>query len=192
MQPGCALLAPGVPGYDPELDQTSCPYGDPAGAPDLGAARALMEQAGAGGAKVIVAAGSGADERAATRAYAAGLDAIGLAPRIERCLACAQTGLRIWAPDFPRAPGFIGSLALDDPLVASELNRLGAASALDPSSDDWSKLDRYVVSPPQSYIAALGHPTATTFFSERMDPQSAIFSPVYQNDYSSWQLKEGE
>jgi peptide/nickel transport system substrate-binding protein len=192
MQPGCALLAPGVPGYDRELDTNGCPYGDPADALDLGGARALIEQAGAAGARVTVTAGSGPDARAATRAYASSLEAIGLEARIEPCAACAQTGLRVWAPDFPRAPGFFASLGLEDPLVASELSRLGALTPLDASADEWSKLDRYVVSPPQSYIAALGHLTATTFFSERMDPQSAIFSPVYRNDYSSWQLNEGE
>jgi hypothetical protein len=28
--------------------------------------------------------------------------------------------------------------------------------------------------------------------SERMDFESAMFHPVYFNDYSSWALKEGE
>ena len=49
-----------------------------------------------------------------------------------------------------------------------------------------------MVSPPQSYLVVLGHPQATTFLSERIDPKSAIFHPLYRNDYSSWQLKEGE
>ena len=37
---GCALLAPGVPGYDETLDPGECPYGDPSGPPDLPPARA--------------------------------------------------------------------------------------------------------------------------------------------------------
>jgi hypothetical protein len=55
-----------------------------------------------------------------------------------------------------------------------------------------SELDRYLVSPPQSYVAPFGHGQVATFFSERMDPDVAIFHPVYGNDYSSWALKEGE
>ena len=49
MEPGCTLLAPGVPGYDERLDTVDCPYGDPSEPPDLGRARALIRQAGAEG-----------------------------------------------------------------------------------------------------------------------------------------------
>ena len=49
-----------------------------------------------------------------------------------------------------------------------------------------------VVSPPQVYVAPIGHPQLATFFSERMDPGGVVFNPVYRNDYSTWQLKEGE
>ena len=49
-----------------------------------------------------------------------------------------------------------------------------------------------MVSPPQSYLVVLGHPSTTTFLSERIDPKSAILHPLYGTDYSSWQLKEGE
>ncbi|HEY8001343.1 MAG TPA: ABC transporter substrate-binding protein, partial [Solirubrobacterales bacterium] len=34
MEAGCALLAPGVPGYDRALDTTDCPYGNPTEPPD--------------------------------------------------------------------------------------------------------------------------------------------------------------
>jgi peptide/nickel transport system substrate-binding protein len=192
LQPGCALLAPGVPGYDRELDTDGCPFGDPARPPDLGAARDLIDQAGAGGARVIVSAGDRRERRTVT-AYASDLRAIGLAPRVERCAACAQTTLASAAPDFPVPEEFIDLQQpwIDDPFVSSELERL-AGTELDPSSGDWKELDRYVVSPPQSYVAAFGHPIATTFFSERLDPGSAVVHPVFRNDWSSWQLKEGE
>jgi peptide/nickel transport system substrate-binding protein len=193
MQPGCALLAPGVPGYDRELDTTGCPYGDPGQPPDLEAARALLKQAGAMGAPVTVSAGTTAAERAATRAYVGNLGAIGLDPRLERCASCAQTMLSGADPDFPRPAGFMDLQPYsNDPFVASELDRLAASDELDPAAGDWKALDSYVVSPPQSYVAVLGHPTIPTFFSERMDPGSAVVHPVFGNDYSSWQLKEGE
>ena len=192
LREGCALLAPGVPGYDRDLDTGDCPYGDPAEPPDLDAARALIEQAGAGGDRVIVGAGSDPASRAATRAFAADLKAIGLRPRLEDCASCAQTALRTWAPEFPAPLGFFGSVGVDDPFVAGQLARLGGTTELEVPAHQWSELDRYLVSPPQSYVAVLGHPTVATFFSERMDPGSAVVHPVFGNDYSSWQLKEGE
>ena len=57
---------------------------------------------------------------------------------------------------------------------------------------DWSELDRYLVSAPQAYIAPYGHRKLATFLSERIDPETAMFHPVYFNDYSSWSLEEGE
>jgi peptide/nickel transport system substrate-binding protein len=48
------------------------------------------------------------------------------------------------------------------------------------------------VEPPQSYVAPYGHRKLSTFFSERMDFDSSYFHPVYNNDYSTWALKEGE
>jgi peptide/nickel transport system substrate-binding protein len=193
LQPGCALLAPGAPGYDRDLDTTDCPYGDPDKPPDLDTARALIDQAGARGARVTVTAGSDPTSRAVTDAYASDLEAIGLAPRLERCVSCAQTMLSSADPDFPRPAGFINLQPYsNDPFVISELDRLAASDELDPAAGDWKDLDRYVVSPPQSYVAVLGHPTVPTFFSERMDPGGAVVHPVFRNDYSTWQLKEGE
>ena len=83
-EPGCALLAPGVPGYDEVLDTDECPYGDPRRPPDLAAARALIRQAGAAGARVGVARGRDGDGRALARAYVATLDRIGLEATLER------------------------------------------------------------------------------------------------------------
>jgi len=80
---------------------------------------------------------------------------------------------------------------VDDPLIGAETTRLGATAPADATAG-WRELDRYLVSPPQSYVAAFGHPRATTFLSERIDPGLARFNPVYGSDYSSWKLKEGE
>ena len=81
---------------------------------------------------------------------------------------------------------------VDDPLIDSEIDRLRGVADLDSVVDDWRQLDAYVISPPQSYLAPFGHKRVATFFSERMDPESAIFHPLFGNDYSSWQLKQGE
>ena len=49
-----------------------------------------------------------------------------------------------------------------------------------------------MISPPQSYLVPFGHAQVATFLSQRMDPGSAVFHPLYRNDYSSWRLKQGE
>lgn len=190
MLPGCALLAPGVPGYDEELDTTDCPYGDPQDDPDLGAARALVRQAGAEGEPVEIA-------RAGTppkmlRTLARELREIGLEPRVAAEAVSAQARLRTIAPPFPRALDFLRELGSGDPLAVAELAQLAAPGELDPDLDQVRELDRYLVSPPQSYVVALGHPSKTTLLSERLDPKSSVLNPLFGADYSLWLLKEGE
>jgi peptide/nickel transport system substrate-binding protein len=194
LQPGCALLAPGVPGYEQELDTEDCPYGDPSEPPDLERARALIEQAGATGAKVTVRGPAERGGAAITEAYVGMLDAIGLDAwvSIGRRPAAAATGLENWSADLPHPLDLFARLDIDDPSAERERALLAGATDLDAVSEEWAALDAYLVSPPQSYFAAFGHREAATFFSERMDPATAIFHPVYRNDYSSWTLKEGE
>lgn len=190
MVAGCALLAPGVPGYDERLDTAECPYGDPESPPDRSAARDLVHQAGAEGAAVAIAGEPG--QRRLLRAYAAELRDIGLRPELGAGAARAQTTLRTIAPQFPRALDFLRELGSADPLAVAEADRLAAPGALDPDTDEIRHLDEYLVSPPQGYFVALGHPSTTTLLSERIDPQSAVLSPLFGVDYASWLLKEGE
>ena len=218
MKPGCTLLAPGVPGYDERLDTVGCPYGDPSEPGDRGRARALIRQAGAGGERVTVWGSRAADSRSATEAYSRTLNEIGLDARmgpvepgsyyetINDRRTRAQTGFDTWFEDFPHPLDF--SLVVDgdsiqpvnnpnpgnvdDPFIDSEIDRLREVTDLDSVVDDWQQLDAYLISPPQSYIAPFGHKRVATFFSERMDPKSSIFHPLYRNDYSSWRLKQGE
>ena len=189
MLPGCALFAPGVPGYDERLDTTECPYGDPTAAPARGGAEALIHQAGAEGQTVGVAASPG--HRELIRTYVGELDAIGLEARVVDG-SRAQTALHTIAPPFPRAVGFLRALGTDDPLAVAAIDRLATGAELDPDTDELQRIDEYMVSPPQSYLVVLGHPSTTTFLSERIDPKSSILHPLYGTDYSSWQLKEGE
>jgi hypothetical protein len=77
-------------------------------------------------------------------------------------------------------------------MINDEIDRLSLETDTEAVATDWAELDRYLVSPPQAYVAPYGHRKLSTFFSERMDFESALFHTVYFNDYSSWQLKEGE
>ena len=81
---------------------------------------------------------------------------------------------------------------MDDPKINDEIDRLSLETDTESVATDWSELDRYLVEPPQSYIAPYGHRKLAKFMSERMDYDAAVFHPVYFNDYSTWALKEGE
>jgi peptide/nickel transport system substrate-binding protein len=218
LQPGCAFLAPGVPGYDEDLDTTDCPYGDPSQPPDTERARQLIEQAGATGAKVTVWGSNETETSAVVEAYADMLNEIGLdaQPRLVDSSVYyttignqrteAQTGFETWYMDFPHPLDFFLQLDgdsiqptnnpnvanIDDPHINEEIARLRPEPDLKSVAEDWAALDAYLVSPPHSYVAVFGHKKVATFLSDRMDPATAIFHPVYQNDYSSWTLKEGE
>ncbi len=217
LKPGCAFLAPGMPGYDEALDTSECPYGDPEQPPDLDRARELITEAGASGTGVTVWGSNEEDTQAVTEAYAEMLNQIGLVaePRIvdagiyyatvENQRTQAQTGFNTWFQDFPHPLNFYFLVDgdsiqatnnknpgnVDDLQVDLEIDRLRGAPELDAVTDDWESLDRYLVDPAQSHVAPFGHKEIATFLSERIDPGSAIFHPLYRNDYSSWELKEG-
>ena len=78
---------------------------------------------------------------------------------------------------------------MNDPKINDEIARLRLEPDLDAVAQDWADLDRYLIESGQ--IIAYGHRKLSTFLSDRLDFGSAIFSPVYNNDYSSWQLKDG-
>ena len=192
---GCSLLAPASAAYDEALDRLDCPYGDPRRRPRIRLARDLIAQADARGARVAIAAGEGAHAESLAGAYARILDRIGLDAEVGATVEGAQAVLTATPVAFPSPAGAFAILrasgGVDDPLIGAEATRLGATAPADATAG-WRELDRYLVSPPQSYVAAFGHPRATTFLSERIDPGLARFNPVYGSDYSSWKLKEGE
>ena len=204
VQPGCTLLAPGVPGYDEDLDTKRCPYAAPGQIPDLRRARALIRQAGAAGERVTVWGSRAADSRPATELYARTLDKIGLDARTRlvdpsRYYATigdrrtrAQTGFDTWFADFPHPLDFFlvvdgDSIQathnpnpgnVDDPFIDSEIDRLRGVDDLDSVTDDWRRLDEYVISPPQSYLVVFGHAQVATFLSQRMDPGERGLPPA--------------
>ncbi len=203
--PGCSFLPPAAPGYDEVLDHAGCPYGDPARPPRVGRARDLIRQAGARGEPVTVAASGEPHGRELAGELADSLDGIGLDARITSA-AGGATGQAVARESISALPNPVGALTLltvpapgetagqasFDPFVARELERLRAASDPSVAASELRALDRYLVSPPQSYVAVFGHPRATTLLSERIDPGTAVYNPVFGNDYSSWSLRSGE
>jgi peptide/nickel transport system substrate-binding protein len=218
LAPGCTFLPPGFPGYDEEFDTTGCPYGDPNQPPDVAAAQQLIQESGHEGEKVTVYSNNDDPSDKVGAAYADMLNEIGLdaEPRIldggvyfqtignEKT--APQTGFANWFADFPHPLNFYFLVDadsiqptnnqnfgnVDDKQINDEIDRLSLETDTEAVAEDWAALDEYLISPPQSYIAPYGHRKLATFFSERMDFESAIFHAVYFDDYSSWSLKEGE
>jgi peptide/nickel transport system substrate-binding protein len=212
LEPGCSFLPPDTPGYDEALDTIECPYGDPSQPPDVGRARRLIEAAGTAGAQVTVWRNGEAGTDAMTDAYAETLRALGLEVAVVDRGAdplapagptgVAQTGVAAWFEDFPHpltlysrligdAADVAGGADLSDARIARDLERLNLEGDLNSVAEEWAALDRYLVSPPQSYVAPIGHPKLTRLLSERLDVGRARFHPVYLNDQLRFALEEG-
>jgi peptide/nickel transport system substrate-binding protein len=218
LAPGCTFLPPGFPGYDEEFDTTGCPYGDPSQPPDIEKAQSLIQEAGAEGEPVTVYSNNDDPSDKVGQAYADMLNEIGLDAEVKILdggvyfqtigneKTHAQTGFSNWFADFPHPLNFYFLVDgdsiqptnnqnfgnVDDKQINDEIDRLSLETDTQAVAEDWAALDEYLISPPQSYIAPYGHRKLATFFSERMDFESAVFHAVYFDDYSTWSLKEGE
>lgn len=217
LEPGCSFLPPGMPGYDEALDTTGCPWGDPADPPDVGAARALIEEAGATGAQVKVWGNDVSPTDDVTAAIADQLTQIGLDAQPEIVDGAvyyqtignqaneAQAGFVSLFMDFPHPLSFFAIVEgsaisergnqnlsnVDDPEINEEIAELREETDVEEVADRWGALDRRLVE--EAHLAPYGHSRLTTFMSGRMNfDECALVHPVYQNDYSSWCLKADE
>ncbi|MDQ3758510.1 MAG: ABC transporter substrate-binding protein [Actinomycetota bacterium] len=216
LAPGCSFLPPGMPGYDEALDVSDCPFGDPNAAGDVETARQMIEDAGAAGEEVTVYGNNDDPTDKVTEAYAEQLNEIGLdaTPEIldggvyfqtignEKTE--AQTGFANWFQDFPHPFNFFFLVDgdtiqptnnqnfgnVDDPMINDTLDELLQEPDLEAATTDWEDLNRYLVE--SAAIAPYGHRKLATFVSDRIDFEATQFHPVYNNDYTSFALKEGE
>ncbi|HWK26963.1 MAG TPA: ABC transporter substrate-binding protein [Solirubrobacter sp.] len=210
LQPGCYFLPEGIVGHP----TSPCPYGDPNSAPNVAKAKQLVQQAGLEGTKVTVWGQERSPRRQYVEYYASVLNAIGFKatpkiisdsiyfPTIGNTKTNPQTGFADWLQDFPNPSDFYLLLdaksiqptnnenfsQVNDPHIQSELAKLDAvpATKLATVAKEWQQLDEYVAQ--KAYIAAYGSEEVPKFFSDRLDFKTAIFHPLYLNDYSSWQL----
>jgi peptide/nickel transport system substrate-binding protein len=216
LAPGCSFLPPGMPGYDEALDTTECPWGDPNAAPDVEAAKQMIEDAGAAGAEVTVWGNNDDPTDKVTQEYAQQLNNLGFdaTPKIidggvyfqtigDQSTE-AQTGFTNWFQDFPHPLNFYflvdGATIqptnnqnfgnVDDQKINDEIARLAEEPDLASVTADWEELDSYLVN--EGLIAPYGHRKLATFVSDRIDFDATIFSPVYYNDYTSFELVDGE
>ena len=185
LAPGCTFIPPGFPGYDEAFDTTECPYGDPSQPPDLDQGPG-PDQAGRrrrhqghrlrqqrrpdrqGHPGVRGHAEPDRPRRRGRRFSTAASTSRRSATRRRR----AQTGFANWFADFPHPLNFYFLVDgdtiqptnnqnfgnVDDKKINDEIDRLSASTeTLESHAADWAELDRYLVSPPQSYIAPYGH-----------------------------------
>ena len=212
LAPSCNFLPPGLPGHE-EID---CPFGDPNGAGDIERARQLVKQAGEEGTKVEVFTNNDENRPEIGQYYTDLLNEIGFEADLtivdggvyfqtvgndrER----PQTGVTNWYQDFPHPGNFLFLVdsatnqptnnqnfgRVSDPELDKLIDTVTAGPATDTEVQEAAaEADRLLID--KSYVAPYGSETLATFLSERMDFENcSMFHPVYQNDYSSFCLKE--
>jgi peptide/nickel transport system substrate-binding protein len=213
--PGCSFLPPGMPGFDEDLDVKDCPFGDPNKPPDLEKARQMIKDAGVDGMDVTVWSNNDDPSDKVGEAYADMLTKMGFNAKpkildggvyfqtIGNQKTKAQTGFANWFQDFPHPKNFMflvdgASIQptnnqnfgnVDDPEITKGIAELNKEPEITPEvADKWKDLNDKLVE--RAWIAPYGHRKLATFFSERMDfDNCSNFSPVWNNDYTSWCLK---
>ena len=210
--PGCYLLPPAMPGHPTQ----TCPYGDPASAPNIAAARKLVQQSGMAGQSVTVWAQNRQPRLQWCENYAATLNAIGFKATlktiadaqyfstIETLKNHPQTGFADWQQDYPSPVDFYQNLVdaraivpignsnyeqVNDPYIQTQLNKLYRVPATQLQSvvPQWQTLDYYVAK--KAYVVPYGYLSSPEFTSNRVDFSKIVFSPLEGNDFSSIQFK---
>jgi peptide/nickel transport system substrate-binding protein len=210
LQPQCFFLPQGIVGHP----TGPCPFGQPDQAPDVAKAKALVKQAGLVGTHVTVWGQQRSPRRQYVEYYASVLNDIGFKatpkiisdsiyfPTIGNAQTDPQTGFADWLQDFPNPSDFYLLMngntiqstnnqnfsMVDDPHIQKELAKLDAvpATKLESAANEWQALDEYVAK--KAYVAVFGSEQLPKFLSDRIDFEAAIFHPLYQNDFTSWQL----
>jgi peptide/nickel transport system substrate-binding protein len=211
LKPACYFLPEGIAGH-PTGD---CAYGS-LDKPDVAKAKALVQRSGMAGEKITVWGMERSPRKQYVEYYTEVLNKIGFKatpkiiadgvywPTIGNEKTKAQTGFGDWIQDFPNPLDFY--LLLDakaiqpvnnqnfsnvnDPKVQDALGKLGPvpATELTRVASQWEDLDRYTAQ--KAYQVVYGSEQVPQFYGSRLDFKSAIFHPLYWNDWSSVRLKQ--
>jgi peptide/nickel transport system substrate-binding protein len=207
VSPSCYFIPVGIVGHP----TAPCAYPSPS----LAKARALVKQANLVGAPVSVYAMAKSPRQEEGEYYASALKAIGFNPTVKlvdpaiywttigNVKTKAQTGMGGQFLDFPAPDDFLLLIDarnihptnsnnfgnVDDPWIQSRLIKLEAvpSTKLPSIASKWSAVDQYQAK--KAYTIVWGSSDLVKFFSDRIDFGSAVFHPLFFNDYSTWQLK---
>jgi peptide/nickel transport system substrate-binding protein len=186
-EPTCSLLPPDLPGY---AEPDPCPWGAPDEHPDLLRAQELVEESGAEGARIAVAAPRG--DRPIAELYVETLRQIGLQAVIAAAPG-ADVTLSIARSTLPDPASFLPPLARRVPLVVDPeplllADQLRSAVDADEAAELAERLDRELVESAVviPYVGVL----KPLLLSARMDTANcARVHPVYGIDLSSLCLR---
>lgn len=204
--PTCYFIPAGIPGHP----TAPCPYPSP----NIAKAKQLLAQAHLVGAQVSVYGFSSSPQSAQAQYYASALQAVGFKVNLKllngsiywttigNAKTGADTGEAGQFLDFPNPADFLLLIDarnihpvnsdnfgnVDDPHIQSTLERLEAvpAAKLMSVAGQWAALDEYATR--QADYIVWGSNELIKFFSSRINFGSAVFQPLFFNDYSSWQL----
>jgi peptide/nickel transport system substrate-binding protein len=209
--PGCYFLPPGIVGHP----TAPCPYGDPAAAPNMTKAKALIAKSGMAGTPVTVWSEIRQPRTQFVQYYANVLQNLGFKvtikpiadtqyfPTIGSLKNHPQTGFADWAQDFPNPGDFYLLLdknsiqpvnnenfgEVNDPRIQAAIKKLNAVPSSDLNSvaSQWTALDEYVAK--QAYELVYGYQTDPLFTGTGIDYKSLVFQPSYGWDWTSIKTK---
>jgi peptide/nickel transport system substrate-binding protein len=205
IEPGCYFFPPNIVGH-----LNGCMYTGPGGS-DLSKAKALVRQAGLEGYPVTVWGENTPPRSNYVQYYASALKSIGFNVQIKLIDQSIygtvigslknnpQTGDGEWGEDFPNPSDFmlpLGSAGipatnnLDYSQVTPPANvqRLVTvpATRLSSLASQWQAVDTYVAANAEEVV--YGYQVDPEFLSDRIDLAKAVFSPIYLDDFSTWEL----
>jgi peptide/nickel transport system substrate-binding protein len=206
--PSCYFIPVGIVGHP----TAPCPYKSP----NIAKARALLKKAHLLGAKISVYAMAKSPRQEEGQYYASALKQAGFNPQLKlinpaiywttigNAKTRAQTGMGGQFLDFPAPDDFL--LLIDarnihpvksnnfgnvnDRWIQKRLVTLEAVPATKLSSiaKQWAAVDIYQAK--KAYTIVWGSSQLVKFFSDRIDFKSAVFHPLFFNDYSTWRLSK--
>src|SRR5205807_4316008 len=211
----CFYLPPNMSGHP----TASCPYGDPAGQPNIAKAKGLVKQSGMAGTPVTVWGEERVPRRQFVDYYTSFLNQIGFKatekiiadatyfPTIGNLKLGAQTGFDDYNQDFPNPIDFYGLLLAgdaitptgnlntdltNDPYLNSSVNMLGSLYKL-PTTKLSSVAGQYQTLEQyvakKAYRAVFGYLEAPEFVSNRIDQSTLVFQPINGYWYNTFKLK---
>jgi peptide/nickel transport system substrate-binding protein len=211
LEPGCNFLPPGMQGYQ-KVDP--CPWGDPAAAPDVAKAKALVKRAGVAGQSVTVFGNDEPESKSLAQYLSDVLNDIGFKakPRIVEGSVYfttignqstkAQTGFANWFQDFPHPGNFFflvdersiqqtnnqnfGNVKV--PEIQEIFAKADANADIETVADDYARADKLLVE--GAHVVPYGHRKLTVFYSDRVDFENCtVWHPVYNLDFTNLCLK---